>query len=100
MSKNLKTLIAVGGTGGHVIPGLSLASHLAEKNFKIKITTDKRGYNYIKGFENYDISILPSFPIKNKNFVRKLLFFHRTITFFYRNVYLLYEIFCVFLRFV
>ena len=37
------------------------------KNFKIKITTDKRGYNYIKGFENYDISILPSFPIKNKN---------------------------------
>ena len=67
MSKNLKTLIAVGGTGGHVIPGLSLASHLAEKNFKIKITTDKRGYNYIKGFENYDISILPSFPIKNKN---------------------------------
>ena len=54
MSKNLKTLIAVGGTGGHVIPGLSLASHLAEKNFKIKITTDKRGYNYIKGFENYE----------------------------------------------
>ena len=49
MSKNLKTLIAVGGTGGHVIPGLSLASHLAEKNFKIiaeayEILTNKDKY--------------------------------------------------------
>ena len=29
----IKALIAVGGTGGHVIPGYNLAKHLVEKNW-------------------------------------------------------------------
>ena len=31
MNKKIKTIIAVGGTGGHVIPGYNLAKHLDEK---------------------------------------------------------------------
>ena len=30
----IKALIAVGGTGGHVIPGYNLAKHLIEKNYQ------------------------------------------------------------------
>ena len=47
MNKKIKTIIAVGGTGGHVIPGYNLAKHLSEKNFNVEIVSDKRGGKYI-----------------------------------------------------
>ena len=36
MNKKIKIIIAVGGTGGHVIPGYNLAKHLNEKNLVLK----------------------------------------------------------------
>ena len=45
MNKKIKSIIAVGGTGGHVIPGFNLAKHLNEKNFSVDIVSDKRGRN-------------------------------------------------------
>ena len=47
MNKNIKALIAAGGTGGHVLPGINLASFLIEKDYSVKIITDKRGYNFL-----------------------------------------------------
>ena len=41
MNKKLKAIIAIGGTGGHVFPGYNLAKHLKEKNFDVKLITDK-----------------------------------------------------------
>ena len=34
MIKNIKTLIVAGGTGGHVLPGINLASFLIEKKIQ------------------------------------------------------------------
>ena len=33
MIKNIKALIVAGGTGGHVLPGINLASFLTEKKY-------------------------------------------------------------------
>ena len=46
MTKKIKALIVAGGTGGHVFPGINLASFLIEKNYNVKIITDKRGYKF------------------------------------------------------
>ena len=67
MIKKIKAFIAVGGTGGHVFPGCNLAEFLIQKNYEIKLITDKRGKKYLKKYEHLDINILPSTPIINKN---------------------------------
>ena len=48
MSKKIKAVIAIGGTGGHVIPGYNLALHLKENNFIVDLVTDTRGLKYLK----------------------------------------------------
>ena len=46
MIRKNKALIIVGGTGGHVLPGINLAKHLRLINFDVEIITDKRGLKY------------------------------------------------------
>ena len=67
MSKKIKVLIAIGGTGGHVFPGCHLAEHLNDKGYSVKILTDKRGKKFLKNYNNFNIKELPSLPINKKN---------------------------------
>ena len=67
-----KILIATGGTGGHIFPAYSLAKNLMKKNFSVKLTTELRGFNYLKNYENLDIKLLPSSPVVRKNFLEFL----------------------------
>ena len=73
MNKKKKILIATGGTGGHVFPAYSLANYLIKKDYNVKLTTDKRGLNYLKDFENLDLTKIPSSPLI-KNNIFKFLF--------------------------
>lgn len=73
MSKKIKALIAIGGTGGHVFPGYNLALHLKDQNYAVKLVTDKRGYKYLDNLDNFDISILPSSPFLKKNIFKIFL---------------------------
>ena len=82
MNKKTKTIIAVGGTGGHVIPGYNLAKHLYEKNFSVDIVSDKRGDKYINKKNNFKVFILPSSRLNTKNM----------ITFFISSMMILYSI--------
>ena len=50
-----KILITTGGSGGHVIPSLSIYDILKE-DFDVQITTDSRGSKYINN--NYKFTLI------------------------------------------
>ena len=88
MNKKIKTVIAVGGTGGHVFPGSNLALHLIEKNYDVKLITDNRGNKFLKSFKNLNITIISSSPISKKNLLTKfynilVIIYSFKITFFF-----------------
>lgn len=49
MNENDKIIIATGGTGGHVMPAVSLANYFNNKGFISTLTVDKRGLKFIDG---------------------------------------------------
>ena len=51
-----KILIVTGGSGGHVIPSLSIYDILKD-NFEVQIATDLRGSKYINKNE-YNLSLI------------------------------------------
>ena len=51
-----KIIITTGGSGGHVIPSLSIYDALKD-DFEVKISTDLRGSKYINN-ENYNYSLI------------------------------------------
>ena len=57
MTKKNKILIATGGTGGHVFPAYSLVNFLVKKNYDVELTTDIRGFYYLKYYKNLNLHI-------------------------------------------
>ena len=64
-----KILIATGGTGGHIFPAYSLANYLIDKNYSVKLSTDKRGFEDLKSYKNLDIIKITSSPLLKKNYL-------------------------------
>ena len=51
-----KVLISTGGSGGHVIPAITLYNHL-KNTHEIFISTDKRGLKYLdKNYKSFVIN--------------------------------------------
>ena len=59
-----KILISTGGSGGHVIPATIFYEHL-KKDFEVKITSDKRGIQFLDKL-TYDVEIIDT-PKLTKN---------------------------------
>ena len=70
-----KILIATGGTGGHIFPALSLAKYLSSKNYNVKLTTDTRGFAYIKDQKDLELVKIPASPLVKKN-IYKFSFYY------------------------
>ena len=71
MTNNNKIIIATGGTGGHIFPSLSLANFLKDE-YNLKITTDKRGLNYIKISKTLILKLLIQVQFLTKILLRLL----------------------------
>tara|TARA_B100001559_G_scaffold281464_1_gene255041 strand:- start:42 stop:1136 length:1095 start_codon:yes stop_codon:yes gene_type:complete len=67
-----KILIATGGTGGHVFPAYSLANYLISKNYIVKLTTDSRGFKYLKNYKKLELIKIFSSPLIKKNIIKFL----------------------------
>jgi UDP-N-acetylglucosamine--N-acetylmuramyl-(pentapeptide) pyrophosphoryl-undecaprenol N-acetylglucosamine transferase len=67
MIKKNAILIATGGTGGHVFPAYSLSNYFIKNNYNVKLTTDNRGFNYLKNYDNLDLIKIPSSSLIKKN---------------------------------
>ena len=69
-----KILISTGGSGGHIMPAITLYEHL-KNDFQIFLTSDKRGSKYINhNIYNYKLIEIPRI---SKNFFKipYILFF-------------------------
>ena len=75
-----KVLIVTGGTGGHVIPSISLFEHL-NKKFSVKIVSDIRGSRFIdKNKYNYELIDVPN--LFNKVYLFPINIFKYAISIF------------------
>ena len=64
-----KILISTGGSGGHVLPAITIYDHL-KSNYETLISTDLRGLRYLDK-ENYK-HIIVIFGITNKCLIRSM----------------------------
>ena len=82
-----KILIATGGTGGHIFPAYSLAKYFINKNYDITLSTDKRGFQYLKNYEDFNIIKINSSPLVKKIFLL-LFFLHSKLLFQLLNLFI------------
>tara|TARA_Y100000389_G_scaffold79027_1_gene75765 strand:+ start:11412 stop:12506 length:1095 start_codon:yes stop_codon:yes gene_type:complete len=75
-----KILIATGGTGGHIFPAFSLFNNFIKNNYNVKLTSDKRGFDYLKDYSNLNLIKISSSPLIRKN-ILTILFSVLAITF-------------------
>lgn len=75
VNKNLNIIIAGGGTGGHLFPGVAIADKFLEKNPDnniLFINTGNKIEKKILDKENYTYKIIPSGGILGKSFAQKI----------------------------
>ncbi len=75
MSEFKKILITTGGTGGHVFPAYALGKFFQKNNIDTTITTDKRGYDFLRHYKDIKIEIIDTDTIFKKNLLIKIISF-------------------------
>ncbi len=74
--KRYKLLISAAGTGGHILPGLSIYDILKMDNHEVKFICRKADYNFIEDLQNIknDLIFFPGTGLRRRLSVRNILF--------------------------
>ncbi len=80
-----KIFISSGGTGGHIIPAISLAKFLQKEGQQIWFYGDLKSKNFIKDSDNLNYNIIPSAQFK-KNFFGLIDFATKTLIGFIKSI--------------
>ncbi len=94
MGKKYKIFITAGGTGGHILPGLSIYNLLKKDKHAVKFICRKKDYEFIADLKKIrkDLIFLSGFGLKRKIDLRNFLFFG----YLFLNII---KMFFIFLRF-
>jgi UDP-N-acetylglucosamine--N-acetylmuramyl-(pentapeptide) pyrophosphoryl-undecaprenol N-acetylglucosamine transferase len=61
------TLLAAGGTGGHLFPAEALGVELIKRGFRVRLATDARALRYSGLFTRDMIDVVPSETVRSRN---------------------------------
>ena len=88
-TKENKVIVATGGTGGHVFPAYSLAKNLLDKDYKVEVITDNRGFKFLERYKNLKLIINNSTTIFSKNKINIFFSFFVILLSFFRSLIIL-----------
>jgi UDP-N-acetylglucosamine--N-acetylmuramyl-(pentapeptide) pyrophosphoryl-undecaprenol N-acetylglucosamine transferase len=70
----MKVIIATGGTGGHIFPGLAIADELEKRNVQVTIVGSKFGMERKIINQRYPLKLTWQKPLLGRNAREKLMF--------------------------
>lgn len=85
--KRYKLLISAAGTGGHILPGLSIYDLLKTDNHEVRFICRKADYNFIEDLKNIknDLIFFPGTGLRRRLSLRNILFAYYLMINFIRS---------------
>ncbi len=85
-----KLLISAGGTGGHILPGLSIYDLLKTDNHEVKFICRKADYDFIEDLKNikHDLIFFSGIGLRRRLSLRNVLFAYHLMMNFIRSLIL------------
>lgn len=71
MSK--KIIFSTGGTGGHILPAISIMKHFSEIGYEVVLVTDSRGENFLNNSFRFKSYVIKADTLTNKSIFKKIL---------------------------
>ena len=87
MSK--KIIFSSGGTGGHIVPTMSIADYFVSAGYEVKIATDTRGEKYIKEKSNIKLFILETYTPFNKTYLKRIYSYLKIFLSIFKSLFFL-----------
>ncbi|MBU1076889.1 MAG: undecaprenyldiphospho-muramoylpentapeptide beta-N-acetylglucosaminyltransferase [Spirochaetes bacterium] len=81
MKKQYKFIITAGGTGGHILPGLSIYQLLKRDDHRVKFICRKKDYNFIKDLRSIrkDLVFFSGIGFRRRIDLRNILFIYHLV---------------------